>query len=143
MYCIELKCTGMYSIVSVNHNIVQSTGLHGTLRLEMNDWLIDWCKSRDCKLCIMGCLKIKVEEKIRYDMTRAYCNTYCNILGILFTAAFSHFYTCYAFVWVLFFASAKAAILYLLHIDILAILISDVFLLNIFLTMKSYENDWK
>ena len=27
----------MYSNVSVNHNIVQSTGRYGTLRLEMND----------------------------------------------------------------------------------------------------------
>ena len=26
-----------YSIVSMNHNIVQSIGLHGTLTLEMND----------------------------------------------------------------------------------------------------------
>ena len=49
----------MYSIVSVNHNIVQFTGLHGTLGLEMNDWLIDWCKSIDFKLCITGCLEIK------------------------------------------------------------------------------------
>ena len=63
MYCIELKSSCMYSIVSVNHNIVQSIGLHGTLRLEMNDWLIDWCKSRDCKLCIMGCLENKEEEE--------------------------------------------------------------------------------
>ena len=49
----------MYSIVSVNHNIVQSTGLHRTLGLEM----YDWCKSRDCKLCIMECLEIKEEEE--------------------------------------------------------------------------------
>ena len=58
----------MYSIVSVNHNIVQSAGLHGTLRPEMNEWLIDWCKYRDCKLCIMGCLGIKEEEEEDFNI---------------------------------------------------------------------------